>query len=656
MVDYDGRRFRSSAAETAAGDGRTPIGHYHQRGDVVWAEFSGGAVVRGSLVASCAQDGTLTAAYCQVLADGEVVAGSCTTTPEVLPDGRLRLREQWRRHDAAGSTGVSYIEELAPSTTDEPHFDREGAIHVMRVIDGAGSYTPPPPGEPNHWVEQLVASDLSLGTYSIPAGGVDDQRPHLEDEVYVVQSGEATIETDSGSARVRAGSVVFVPANEGHRYVDVTEDLTLNRHRRAAVQVAGDELMTTDDRRRLLLVGSGSEAFRAYALSSIAQRASVVLLTADPPTWELPYLQAAEVVDFEDERAVLEAARRLRPDGVLTYDERYVELTPRLALELGLPYAEPEATSICKDKLRLRRVLHERGLSPVRFGVAHDLDEAIRVAGEVGYPLVLKPRALAGSAGVVRVDDQDALEAAFAEADDAHIGTIRSSYAGVLIEECLEGPEYSVDCLTIGGRTTPVVLAEKVVGLPPYYEEVRHFVPPRPADGLDEALELVAKVLDAAGLDHVGTHTEFRLTPAGPRIIEVNVRMGGDLIPYLGLLASGVDLPAAAADVALGRVPDLTPRRDVAAAIHFFYPEDDLVVGGVGLDRPVEDLAGVERFVTLVGAGDTLLLPPLGFISRLALAVVTGDDREQAEQRLDDVVDGFVCEGSPVRAAEGVHG
>jgi biotin carboxylase len=411
--------------------------------------------------------------------------------------------------------------------------------------------------------------------------------------------------------------------------------------------------VTTREHPRLLLVGSGSEAFRAYSLGSIAERASVVLLTSEPPTWEQPYLRDSEVVDFGDADGVLDAARRLRPDGVLTYDERYVELTARLAVELGLPYASPEATRTCKDKLQLRRVLREHGLSPVRFGVAYDYDGASRLAGEIGYPVVVKPRALAGSAGVVRVDDADALQDAFGEADDAHIGTIRSGYGGVLIEECLEGPEYSVDCLTVGGVTTPVVVAEKVVDLPPYYEEVRHFVPPIPRPGLAEALELVAQVHRAAGLDHVATHSEFRLTPAGPRIIEVNVRLGGDLIPYLGLLASGVDLPAAAADIALGRTPDLAPRRDVAAAVHFFYPDDDLEVERVALARPADAFPGLDRFIALVGRGDTLLLPPRGFISRLALAVVTGADRAQCEARLAGVVDGFVCEGRPVTAIQG---
>lgn len=397
---------------------------------------------------------------------------------------------------------------------------------------------------------------------------------------------------------------------------------------------------------RLLVIGSGAQAFRDYALRSIATRAAVALLTAEPATWERPYLVASEVVDLGDPAAVLAAARRMRADGVLTYDERYVELTARLAADLGLPYAAPEAIATCKDKLRLRRVLREHGLSPVRFGVAHNLADAVRVAAEVGYPLVLKPRALAGSAGVVRVDDAEALAAAFEQADDAHIGTIRSAYAGVLVEECLEGPEYSVDGVTAGGRTTPVVVAEKVVDLPPYYEEVAHFVPARPTPGLDEALELVAAVHRAAGLDRIATHTEFRLTPAGPRIIEVNVRLGGDLIPYLGLLATGVDLPAAAADVALGRMPDLAPRRDRAAAVRFFYPDEDLEVRHVGLGEQAGELAGLDRFVVLVPSGARVLLPPRGFLSRLALAVVTADDRAQCEARMDAVMESFVWEGS----------
>ncbi|MGH3746607.1 MAG: hypothetical protein ACRDT8_04320 [Micromonosporaceae bacterium] len=108
---YDGKRFRSAAAETAAA-GEAPVGHYHQSGDLIWAEFSGGRVRRGSLVGTCDSDGTLSLAYCQVLSSGEVISGDLTSTPQLLADGRIRLKEQWRRHGLAAATGVSYIEEL----------------------------------------------------------------------------------------------------------------------------------------------------------------------------------------------------------------------------------------------------------------------------------------------------------------------------------------------------------------------------------------------------------------------------------------------------------------------------------------------------------------------------------------------------------------
>ena len=96
----------------------------------------------------------------------------------------------------------------------------------MQIINGAGVYTAAS-GEPVHWVEHLRVPDLSVGTYSIPAGGTDNQTPHTEDEIYVVTSGRAVIETPGGAAPVSPGSVIFVPALEEHRFTTITEDLTL---------------------------------------------------------------------------------------------------------------------------------------------------------------------------------------------------------------------------------------------------------------------------------------------------------------------------------------------------------------------------------------------------------------------------------------------
>lgn len=94
----------------------------------------------------------------------------------------------------------------------------------MHQIEGAGRFTPT---STTHWVEHLRVPALSVGTYSIPAGGVDDQSAHDEDEVYVVTAGNARFDAGTDTVPVGPGSVLFVPAGERHRFHDVTEDLAL---------------------------------------------------------------------------------------------------------------------------------------------------------------------------------------------------------------------------------------------------------------------------------------------------------------------------------------------------------------------------------------------------------------------------------------------
>jgi hypothetical protein len=111
VVNYDGKVFRSGSGATA---------RWHQAGDLVWADFAGGDVRRGSLTGRCRPDGSLELAYSMVLAGGEVVAGHCTSTPERLPDGRIRLRERWRRFTPHPTAGLSTIEEVAETFSAKP--------------------------------------------------------------------------------------------------------------------------------------------------------------------------------------------------------------------------------------------------------------------------------------------------------------------------------------------------------------------------------------------------------------------------------------------------------------------------------------------------------------------------------------------------------
>ena len=77
------------------------------------------------------------------------------------------------------------------------------------------------------YLEFLKVTDLSMGLYILPAGGVDPQSPHTEDEVYYVVSGKAQIKVADEDRAVQAGSIVYVAKNVEHRFHSIEEELTV---------------------------------------------------------------------------------------------------------------------------------------------------------------------------------------------------------------------------------------------------------------------------------------------------------------------------------------------------------------------------------------------------------------------------------------------
>uniref|UniRef100_UPI000A742B24 ATP-grasp domain-containing protein n=1 Tax=Peterkaempfera griseoplana TaxID=66896 RepID=UPI000A742B24 len=383
------------------------------------------------------------------------------------------------------------------------------------------------------------------------------------------------------------------------------------------------------------------------ALAAMAARAEIILAANSELSWQQPYVSEFHRVDPADAAALEELVRKVAPDGLLTYDETLVEPVALVAAAAGVPYTDVEAVRRCKDKSAMRAALAEGGLSPVRFAVARTPEEAVRAAGEIGYPVVLKPRALGGSIGVLRVADEKELLESFEVASEANVDGLTSAHPGVLIEEYLDGPEFSVDCATWQGVTTPLVVAEKALAFPPYFEEFGHIVPAAPQPDLDAAVELVVQAHRVVGLDRLVSHSEVKLTSRGPRIVEINVRLGGDLIPYLGHLATGVDVAGAAADIAVGQEPDLGTDRERFAAVAMIYPEYDIRLEEVRLNG---DHPGLEQFTTFLPAGTEVRLPPEGFLSRIAFAVVTADTREGCQARVEAVRAGVEISGTPLAA------
>lgn len=77
------------------------------------------------------------------------------------------------------------------------------------------------------YLEFLRVHSLSTGLYVLPAGGVDPQKPHREDEVYYVISGRAAIRVGTEDRPVQPGTLIFVEAGQEHRFHSITEDLSV---------------------------------------------------------------------------------------------------------------------------------------------------------------------------------------------------------------------------------------------------------------------------------------------------------------------------------------------------------------------------------------------------------------------------------------------
>ena len=392
-----------------------------------------------------------------------------------------------------------------------------------------------------------------------------------------------------------------------------------------------------------------AQAYRGTCLKSVAAHYDVVLISGAEPTWEKEFLLDYEVADPADQAALTAAGRALADRhalaGVLTWTEWYLVPVARLARRLGLSTTAAEALQGCRNKHTSRSLFARHGVPSATSVSLRSEHEAAVAARRIGFPVVLKPAAHAGSMGVIRVDHADQLPAAYAVA--AHTAARGVESSQVLVEEYLDGPEVSVECVTRHGQTTVVAVTRKTVAMAPHFEELAHVV-----DANDPLLATVAPAavaaLDALGVTDGVSHVELRLVDGRPRLIEVNARIAGDMISHLVHLATGVDLARAAADVASGRTPDLTPTRSRAAAIRFIYPAYSGTLTARRVTRPT---GGVERVRFQRQPGDLLVLPQDGgdlFTARIGYLITTGPTAQVAQSRAQVAYRSLDVQVSPV--------
>jgi argininosuccinate lyase len=305
-------------------------------------------------------------------------------------------------------------------------------------------------------------------------------------------------------------------------------------------------------------------------------------LKKPPPSGSHPLLNATNILKTEtnDTPALIRFAERYRQlipfDGVITSCDYYLSAVARLAEHFGLPTTPPDAFETARLKHRMRAALDVAGLPNSRYRVTVTWPETRAAAAEIGFPVVLKPVDLCSGMFVVVAHDEAELHQAFASLADFPINTRKMAREPIyLVEEFLVGEEFSVEALTYAGQTQIIGITDKSLSHPPAFIEDGHMVPALVDEASAAAMcELTRSALDAVGYAHGMSHTELKLTPAGPRIVEINVRCGGGHISELYRLVHGVDPVEMMVQLALGQRPTFEPRDTGirSAAVSYVVP------------------------------------------------------------------------------------
>ena len=274
-----------------------------------------------------------------------------------------------------------------------------------------------------------------------------------------------------------------------------------------------------------------------------------------------------------DAAAVVDAlaAEGIRPDAVLTFWETSVPVAARAAAALGLPGNPVAAVDAARSKLRTREESARAGLPTPRSQRVRSLDELFAAAEAIGFPSVVKPEFGASAVGCVRIDSFESLPGVYkivrSELATTDVVDLRAGN-DLLVEEYLDGVEFDVDLVLHDGECVFSSVSQNWPTAEPSFQETGlHCPPDHGAKPVRRLVQLCVETVQAFGFRCGVLHVEGKCTSRGPRIVEVNARMGGGRIHHIVEAVWGVDLIEAQVRGALGLPQQLAPSRKPRCAV-----------------------------------------------------------------------------------------
>lgn len=301
----------------------------------------------------------------------------------------------------------------------------------------------------------------------------------------------------------------------------------------------------------------------------------VIAVDGDSNAIGLQYADKAICANITDEEIMLEIAREQHVDGVIhPCSEVSMNVMGRINDELGLAGITKEQAIRATNK-HLMREAFEKGNAPSPKSILTDSAEDAweHLQNDFATDGILKPSRNSGSRGIAKVVC-DMNKADFINAYNIALNESRDK--SVLIEQFIEGPEFSIEIIVWNGKVNVLTVTDKKTTGAPHFVELGHNQPSCYSKEDVETLKAAAVAgVKALGVNNCACHAEAKLMNGKAYLMEIGARLGGDFISTeLTHLSTGIDMVAAAINVALGIEPDLSVKEEPkGACIRYFCPK-----------------------------------------------------------------------------------
>ncbi len=311
----------------------------------------------------------------------------------------------------------------------------------------------------------------------------------------------------------------------------------------------------------------------------------VIAADGNPNAVGLQYADKQICANITSEEEMVAIAKQEQIDGVIhPCSEVSMNVMGRIHDELNLSGVSRKQAVVATNK-HLMREAFKKGDAPSPISIlAKSAEDAWEQFMAMPGDAILKPSRNSGSRGIAKVSKgsngvSEVSKEDFYKLYDIALEESRDN--SVLIEQFIEGPEFSVEIIVWEGKVNVLTVTDKKTTEAPHFVELGHNQPSCfPEETVALIKDAAVRGVKALGVDKCACHAEVKVQDGKAYLMEIGARMGGDFIStVLTRLSTGIDMVAAAIDCALNIEPDLTPKAaPQGVCIRYFCPKPGKLV------------------------------------------------------------------------------